>query len=178
MPIIGVRYRCLDFLGMPEYRVGDDGTVWTCKVGRGTRRADVGWKKMSPVKSTHGYLSIGLRKDNKYVVWNIGALVLTAFVGPRPEKMDVCHFPDDTKTNNSLRNLRWDTHKNNEADKVIHGSDQRGEKGSNAILTNEKVLEIRRLRKQGWRMQKLADTFGVHIMTISDLVRFRTWKYI
>lgn len=56
----------------------------------------------------------------------IHPLVLLAFVGPRPDGMDCCHNDGDP-TNNRLDNLRWDTRSGNEADKRIHGTDNRAE---------------------------------------------------
>lgn len=40
-------------------------------------------------------------------------LVLTAFRGPCPTGKEGCHNDGD-HTNNQLRNLRWDTHRNNQ----------------------------------------------------------------
>lgn len=51
----------------------------------------------------------------------VHALVLTAFVGPKPPGMECCHandIPDD----NRLENLRWDTPVENAQDKVRNGS--------------------------------------------------------
>lgn len=51
----------------------------------------------------------------------VHALVLEAFVGPRPEGAEACHGDGDA-SNNHLDNLRWDTHEANEADKKSHGT--------------------------------------------------------
>lgn len=48
-------------------------------------------------------------------------LVLDAFVGPRPEGTEGCHWDGDP-ANNRLDNLRWATHLDNEADKARHGT--------------------------------------------------------
>ena len=48
-------------------------------------------------------------------------LVLESFIGPRPEGMEACHWDGDA-SNNCLNNLRWDTHVENEHDKVRHGT--------------------------------------------------------
>lgn len=70
-------------------------------------------------------LGVDLSKNNKVKKFHIHKLVLTSFVGPCPDGMEACHFPDRDVTNNRLDNLRWDTHSNNEADKLIHGTDNR-----------------------------------------------------
>ena len=48
-------------------------------------------------------------------------LVLESFVGPRPQGQEACHWDGDA-SNNALSNLRWDSHKANEADKLRHGT--------------------------------------------------------
>lgn len=51
----------------------------------------------------------------------IHTLVLEAFVGPRPEGMECCHYDDDD-TNNHLDNLRWDTSHANTLDSIRNGN--------------------------------------------------------
>jgi hypothetical protein len=48
-------------------------------------------------------------------------LVLEAFVGPRPAGHEAAHADGD-KLNSTLANLRWATPKENNADKVRHGT--------------------------------------------------------
>lgn len=62
-----------------------------------------------------------LKSGHQFVVLSGGAgrlvhaLVLLAFVGPRPEGMECCHWDDNPK-NNSVDNLRWGTRAENVAD--------------------------------------------------------------
>lgn len=51
-----------------------------------------------------------------------GRSVLETFVGPCPEGMECCHFPERDRSNNRLDNLRWDTHHENVLDAVRHGT--------------------------------------------------------
>lgn len=53
-------------------------------------------------------------------VVRVHVLVLEAFVGPRPEGMEACHY-DDSGANNHLSNLRWDTPSGNTQDRVRNG---------------------------------------------------------
>nr|WP_232111245.1 HNH endonuclease signature motif containing protein [Nocardia wallacei] len=48
------------------------------------------------------------------------SLVAEAFIGPRPEGLQVCHNDGDP-TNNMLANLRYDTPSENQTDIVRHG---------------------------------------------------------
>lgn len=50
----------------------------------------------------------------------VAVLVLSAFVGPRPDGMETCHNDGDA-TNDRLSNLRWDTHVANVQDTVRLG---------------------------------------------------------
>ncbi len=52
--------------------------------------------------------------------YKVCALVLKAFVGPRPHGMEACHNNGDS-TDNRLENLRWDTPSANNYDLVLHG---------------------------------------------------------
>jgi hypothetical protein len=54
---------------------------------------------------------------------SVHQLVLEAFVGPRPDGMQVCHV-DGVSTNNHLENLRWGTVSENQLDRVRHGTHQ------------------------------------------------------
>lgn len=48
-------------------------------------------------------------------------LVLEAFVGPRPDGMEGCHW-NDIPTDNRVENLRWDTRSANQLDSVRNGT--------------------------------------------------------
>jgi len=76
------------------------------------------------------------------------------------------------------RHLRWATRKENEADKVAHGRDIRGERSGTARLTRQQVDDIRRRYDRGGITQRhLATFYGVHIMTINDIIQRRTWRF-
>lgn len=59
-------------------------------------------------------------RDRKRGV-QVGVLVLEAFVGPRPEGTNCCHWDGNPK-NNCVSNLRWDTQSANLLDAVRHGT--------------------------------------------------------
>ena len=64
--------------------------------------------------------TISMYRDGISKRFYVYRLVLEAFVGPCPEGMVACHWNDDP-SDNRLENLRWDTEKANQADKMRNG---------------------------------------------------------
>jgi hypothetical protein len=62
-------------------------------------------------------------------------LVLTAFTGPRPAGCQAAHGDGD-KLNNALGNLRWASPRENNADKIRHGTHLFGAKTPNGRKTH------------------------------------------
>lgn len=173
-----VEYRPVpDFAG---YRVGDDGSVWSRLVSghRGVLRDE--WRRLTPQTSSTRpeYGALTLCADGRRRTVMVHRLVLEVFVSPCPDGMEACHFPDPCKQNNSLRNLRWGTRASNEADKVVHGTSNRGERHGMAKLTPQDVTEIRRLHADGARFATLARQFKVHCVTIRHIIIRKTWRHI
>ena len=123
-----------------------------------------------------GYLRAHLHHDGKNKTIKVHSLVLTAFVGPRPEGLQGCHN-DGNKENNALSNLRWDTPVANIADSIRHGTRAVKERHGSHKLTQEKVSEIRTAfqNKETWSASKYAQKFGVTSRAINDVVRGKTW---
>lgn len=75
------------------------------------------------------------------------------------------------------RHLAWKSPAENAADKLVHGTDSRGEKAGTAKLTEADVLEIRRLR--GVETQTaLARMFGVDRSNIGLIQRRKNWGWL
>lgn len=75
------------------------------------------------------------------------------------------------------RHLRWATPTENQADKVAHGTTNRGERCGAAKLTEAEVRAIRALEGQ-MTQQGIADKFGVHLMTVNNILRRRNWRWL
>jgi hypothetical protein len=109
------------------YEVSDQGRVRslerTCPGRWGTRR--VPSKMLTPSPNNHGVAAVGLYDGNgKRSTQRVCQLVLEAFVGPKPAKLDCCHWNDDP-SDNRLENLRWDTRSANQLDAVRNGHNVR-----------------------------------------------------
>jgi hypothetical protein len=178
-----VEYRDLTPLGFPGYRVGSDGSVWSCRkrVGQGGRKGFyfvVGdtWNQMRPGLGSSGYLHLQLAPDLRNY-W-VHRLVLEAFVGPCPEGMECCHN-DGNRQNNSLSNLRWDTRQANQNDRKNHGTHLKGTDVHLAKMNEEQVRTIRTEYATGTTStNKLARKYNVSQAAIWNIIHRRTWKHV
>jgi len=127
--------------------------------------------------SGRGYLYVTLCKNRVYKRWHVAALVLGAFIGPRPIDHQVCHR-DGKRTNNYIGNLRWGTPTSNQLDKWTHGTMPFGSRHHNSKLTLEHVCNIRKLAASGSSRRHLAHLFSVSVPTIKDAIRGRTWRHV
>jgi len=135
----GVRFASLPFDG--RYCVSDDGRVFSCAKTGGRSAVFDSWRELKPCTNNRGYLIVGIAGKNQ----SVHRLVLTTFAGQPPRGCETLHR-NGVKTDNRLVNLRWGSKVENEADKVIHGSDGRGERSSSAKLTNAQADLCRQLR--------------------------------
>ncbi len=166
---------------LPEkfYRVGSDGSVWSCqKRGMGAGLTST-WRELKrvPIGRDGNYLTVGTAVAGIPHRFYIHRLVLETFVGPCPEGMEGCHNDGDP-WNNDVKNLRWDTPKNNQADRVKHGTTFRGSAIPWSKLKEADIPIIRERLKQGERSWVVAKDYGVSSTTIEDAGAYRTWKHV
>jgi hypothetical protein len=72
----------------------------------------------------HGYLTVNLWRDNRYVTRTVHSLVAEAFLGPRPPGLEVRHLDGDPP-NCRLSNLIYGTREENMQDTLRHGTNDR-----------------------------------------------------
>lgn len=108
---------------------------------------------------------------------SIHSLVMAAFVGPRPDGHEINHKDGDV-ANNRLDNLEYVTPAENRRHaETVLGHRERLHTG-NATLTREAVLDMRRLRADGWTYAQLCERFGVGKSAAIDVVQRRSWKWV
>ncbi len=73
--------------------------------------------------------------------------------------------------------IEWKTTAGNQADRLIHGTDMRGEKSPNAKVTADQVREIRRLNGS-LPQYEIAARFGVSQAAINSIVLRKSWRHI
>lgn len=180
-PVIdGVRF--VRIVGWPGYAVSDDGFVWSRRNSGHRYETIDGWHRLIGKLDRDGYTAVSLCRGagdcREQGMFRVCKLVLEAFVGPCPPGMEACHDPDRNPANNSVLNLRWDTHKNNCADKIGHGTQQQGESHPKATFTTEQVLAIRAAAASGESQTSIAKRYGAKLITINAIVRRRNWRHV
>lgn len=99
-------------VGAPDYEVSNLGRVRSLK----RRQAHI----LRPCVNPAGYHNHTLFVDGAPVFTYAHALVMAAFVGPRPDGMVIRHW-DDNKDNNTVGNLLYGTPKDNVHDAIRNG---------------------------------------------------------
>lgn len=121
----------------------------------------------------HLYDAVGKRKQKK-----VHHLVTSAFLGERPPGMLALHR-DDVKSNNTLSNLYYGTHRENNRDTVANGNHKGharpGDEHHGSKLRAADIPIILALKDQGVPLLRIAKRFGVTDMTIHDVVKGKTW---
>ena len=158
-----------------KYEVSNLGRVRSItrrvKAGRGRTRINKG-RVLSQFPDGYGSLQVMIYKPVR-----VHTVVAAAFVGPRPDKHDVCHNNGDI-LDNRPSNLRYDTRGGNLADMDKHGTRSRGEDRWNARLRQQDVCEIYRRACNGEPLAVLAKEFDVATGTIQALREGRTWAWV
>ncbi len=171
-----------DIPGFPGYRVGSDGSVWGRQQAgwRGRQRVLLPeWRELKPhVAKRDGHSTVRLSRHGKKKTFKVATLVLLAFVGPRPDGMEACHFPDKNRRNSSLANLRWGTHADNMADAIVHGTTHKGERSPMTTLAVSDVVEIRQRCAAGEAQAAIARSKGISPASVNDIVRRKRWGHV
>lgn len=150
----------------PNYTVSNRGVV------RGPRGI------LKPQIDRYGYRRVWIkREDGKRQFVCVHALVLAAFVGPRPPKAEGRHLDGD-KANNGLANLSYGTPRENRQDSIRHGTIAYGERHGSAKLDDEAVAAIRLAASAGAKKRHLAKQYGVDPNTIRRALSGDNWKHL
>jgi hypothetical protein len=124
-----------------------------------------------------GYFRVNVTDDSgRYRTMHVHTLVALAFLGQRPAGEQVCHGDGD-RTNNALRNLRYDTPTGNQVDIDRHQTRVKGERHEKAKLTEAEVVQIRALLANGELTHKqIGERYGVSGAAIGYIAANRNWR--
>lgn len=163
------------FLG---YAVNRSGRVLSCRRRGAGLHIESSWRVLHVLENSNGYATVHIRKSARTArrKWLVHRLMLLTFRGPCPRGMEACHW-NGVRSDNRLRNLRWDTQGANYTDRCRHGRGIRGEAAGNAKLTERQVRAIILSKGRGCPAV-LAARYGVSVKTIYQIREGTSWKHI
>ena len=133
-------------------------------------------KILKPSSSGSGYLLFTRYLDDVFTGMYVHHAVASAFIGERPDGLQVSHLDGD-KFNNKLCNLTYETSKENINRKIKHGTHPTGFKNSQAKLTEDDVIKLREYyEKNDISFSKLGEIFGVSGSSAHRAVRKISWS--
>jgi len=168
------------------YKVSDFGRVMRIKRAIDASEGRI----LKPWKNTGKYPCVDLCDSGRRKCVPIHCLVAAAFIGPRENKLEVNH-KDGNKNNGNLDNLEYVTRQEN----MLHAKklglfrrgdrkkkekkSTRGEKNHKSILTEQKVIRIRKLLKGGQLSAEcIGILHGVSSSTIMSIKSGRSWGWL
>lgn len=120
-----------------------------------------------------GYLSVTIKSDKgKLVTKRIHRLIAETLI-PNPHNLPCVRHKDGVPHNNKKSNLCWGTYKDNELDKIEHGTYDLRRSGK--LSENDRVKALK-LFEDGMEQKDIAKLFGVTRPTINRLINGRTWS--
>lgn len=166
-PVVGYQDR---------YEVSDQGRVRSLH-GRYRPRPEP--IVLRPWDGGRGYLCVTLhRGDGRPRSARVHVLVLEAFDRPRPTSKHQARHLDGNSRRNIPSNLSWGSAIENAADRVLHGTQVRGERQHLARLTEADVMRARDLARAGWTYEELAVKYGVARSNIHDACIGVSWSHL
>lgn len=148
--------------------------------------------KIKPRLSKDGYLVVTLGNQyHKRVHFYVHRLVALYFVPNIFNKEEVNH-KDFCRTNNYFENLEWVTHQENITYTIKNNYEnfckgKRGKNNGRAVYTEEEVLKMRELYKNGLTVMEIVSIFYPNLSysgrknkwsRIDDIVKRKTWTNI
>lgn len=161
-----------EFLKDKRYRICYDGTILTSYPEKGHPSKVVPWRVKYVKQDPHGYRN--LRYKGKWL--RVSRIIFAAFSGDRLKAdREINHIDGDPK-NNSIYNLELVTI----GDNLRHSYDFLDRKSSTARRRFSKyvVNNIRKNKRKGMSLKKLAEIYGTSKSTISYIVNFKTYRDI
>lgn len=128
--------------------------------------------------NNQGYRRVSLYNGSGGVAWmGVHVLVCEAFHGSRPQGLQVSHL-NGTRNDNRACNLKWSTPKENNSHKDAHGTSNKGERHSMAILTEKDVRAIRSRVSTGENNAAIAADYGVSRHCVYRIKNKKSWWWL
>ena len=160
--------RWLPICVRPDYEISNQGRI---------RHKGFFLKPYVCKSSGYAYIKITICSKRKKLY--VHRLVATAFLGDPTKELPHVNHIDTIRSNNVVTNLEWTDRSGNMKHAYKMGTRSAiGEASSRTKLTNQNVLEIRRLASEGKTRSELAGLFAMTRGGIDSIVRRVNWKHL
>jgi hypothetical protein len=163
------------------YEVSDRGRVRSCaRAVRGPHNSNRSlMSKIIVGSSCRGYHQVLLHRLGTKRTRRVHALMMEAFVGPRPNGAEINH-KDGKKRHNYIGNLEYCTRRENNVHALRTGLrvNVKGERHGRARLVEKQVIEIRSLVAAGELQKNVAVRFGISKQAICKIVNRQKWQHV
>ena len=137
---------------------------------------------LNPCSLKSGYNSVKFRVDkNKYKDFYIHRLIAIHFI-PNPENKKEVNHINGNRHDNRIENLEWVTKSENALHAyrigLNYSNPKKGEDWYAANVTNEIVLDIRKMYSEGYRNKDICEKYNLLKSQVSSIAKRRTWKHI
>jgi hypothetical protein len=133
---------------------------------------------LTPTKTKHGYLALALCCNGVPQTHTVHKLVSRAFLGFRPEQMQVNHL-DGNKSNNAASNLEYCTPSENTRHAFRTGLNlSKGEVNPSAKLKANDIKSIVARASNGETLRSIAASYGLVVSSIWAIVNNKAWRHI
>lgn len=157
-----------DLLEDPDYKVYEEGTIYTLIQRTGKRSVSNNWRPLFIMTNGNGYRATHYK--GKYL--QLHRIMYRKFVGPLQSDMVINH-KDGNPLNNSPGNLELVTQSSNNTHsyralnkKVVKRND---------VLNFYIAENIRNLKKTGLTHKQLGEMFGISKGHVSQIINYKIW---
>lgn len=168
-----------DVSGDDRYQVSNWGRVRSrCIKGTKSLRAYGDWRIVAGAGQPNRYRWIMVRRGNTLKKAYIHRLVLETFVGPCPASHEARHWIVNDPSISCVWNLQWGTATENQSDRAIHGTGNKGSRHGLAKLDEVSVRQILGRFHDGDTITSIARDYGVTRRTVARICRRKGWLHV
>lgn len=136
------------------------------------------WEWQGPlIKNRYGYTTHNFDGTKRKITCH--RLAYRLWKGDISENLCVLHSCDNPKCFNP-EHLHLGTNMENQMEMKERGRERKasGEKCAKSKLTENHVIEIRNLRKNGLKHREISDIFKIGLSTVHYITTYKSWKHI
>lgn len=164
---------------MTEWRIVPSWPAFEASSEGDIRRTNSGrLLKGTVYNNGYRYINTTDPKDGSRKAVGIHVLVCEAFHGPKPDWAELVRHRDGDGLNNRYSNLRWGTHKQNAADRRLHGRDTIGSAHGCAKIDEHDVIAIFCLSRRRMIAEEIGALFDLSATTINRILARELWEHV